>query len=73
MNDFCKICGVDLKKDLYSVVTNESVCSICKLKFVGGLPTTEDRINKIREGLGLKSGEYLKLDRYEEARKLLGK
>ena len=41
----CKICGN--VGDLFSAVTGEDVCSICKIKFIGGLPTTQERINEL--------------------------
>ncbi len=64
----CKICG---QKDLFSEVTDEHVCSICKLKYIGGLTATPQRIQKIREVFNLKEGEYLKQNNIEEARKIL--
>ncbi len=72
-NPNCAICGTPLKDDLFAAVTQEPVCSICKVKFIGGLPTTTERINAVREQLQLKQDEFLKQDRGEEARKLLGK
>ncbi len=73
MSAKCEICGTDTAKDLFSAVTGEPVCSICKMKYIGGLPTSEDRISKARERLGLKEGEFLKQDNHEEARKILGR
>jgi hypothetical protein len=67
----CKICGS--KPDLFSAVTGESVCAICKMKFIGGLPTTESRINEARLELGLKDGELLKQDNGQEAARILGR
>ena len=55
-NVMCKICGAKLKDDLFSFVTQEPVCSICKLNYIGGLPTSEERIKVVREKLGLKDG-----------------
>lgn len=69
----CAICGTDNSKDLYVCVTSEKVCSICKVKFVGGLPTTDKRIENVRASLGLQPGEFLSQDRGEEARKILGR
>lgn len=69
----CEICGAPKKDDLFSAVTGEPVCSICKVKYVGGLPTTKARIAEIRATLGLREGEYLQQDRGEEARKILGR
>jgi len=69
----CKICGTKLKDDLFSFVTQEPVCSICKMKYIGHLPTTPERIKAAREGLGLKDGEFLKQDNGEEARRILGR
>lgn len=71
--DKCAICGVPSKDDLFAYVTQEPVCSICKMKFIGGLPTTAERINAARERLQLKPGEFLKQDRGDEARKILGR
>lgn len=69
--DKCQICGEPKANDLFSAVTNEPVCSICKLKFIGGLPTTRDRINTARAKLGLNDGEFLTQDNPGEARKIL--
>ena len=73
MSNNCKICGCESKKDLFSYVTGEPVCSICKLKFIGGLPTSQERINQARIKLGLKDGEFLKQDNSLEAGKILGR
>jgi len=70
---FCAICGTDLNKDLFSAVTGEKCCSICKLKFIGGLPTSDERIKMARERIGLKEGEYLKQDNGAEAARMLGR
>jgi len=69
----CEICGTPLENDLFSAVTGESVCSICKLKFIGGLPTTAERINQVREKLDLPIGEYLVQDNPKEAARILGR
>ena len=69
----CKICNTPLKEDLFSYVTQESVCTICKLKYIGGLPTTMERINQARERLGLNAGEFLKQDNPKEAARILGR
>jgi len=69
----CKICGFDNSQDLFSAVTNEPVCSICKIKFIGGLSTTDQRIEAARKLLGLKEGEFLKQDNGAEASKILGR
>ena len=69
----CKICGTDLGKDLFSAVTGEKCCSICKIKFIGGLPTTDGRISDARLNLGLKDGEFLKQDNGAEAARILGR
>jgi hypothetical protein len=69
----CEICGQPKEDDLFSAVTGEPVCSICKLKFIGGLPTTPDLISKARDRLNLREGEYLKQDNPEEARRILGR
>ena len=69
----CKICGQPKEDDLFSAVTGEEVCSICKLKFIGGLPTTAERIDKARQTLGLAHGEYLPQNNPEEAARILGR
>ena len=69
----CAICGTDLNKDLFSAVTGEKCCSICKLKFIGGLPTSDERIRQARKRIGLKEGEYLKQDNGAEAARILGR
>ena len=69
----CEICGKPQADDLFSYVTQEPVCSICKFKYIGGLPTTRERIAKVRKALGLKAGEYLEQDNAEEARRILGR
>lgn len=69
----CKICGKPSKDDLFSCVSQEPVCSICELKFIGGLPTTEERISDARLALGLKDGEYLEQDNAAEAARILGR
>lgn len=66
----CQICG---NKDLFSAVTGESVCAICKIKFIGGLDATKEYIKKIRAALNLKDGEYLKQNCGEEAARILGR
>jgi len=71
--DKCKICGEPKKNDLFSAVTGEDVCSICKLKYIGGLPTTQERITLAREKLGLADGEYLTQDNHKEAKRILGR
>ena len=69
----CEICGTPSEEDLFSAVTQEPVCSICKLNYIGGLPITKERIAQARKALGLKDGEYLQHDRGEEARRILGR
>jgi recombinational DNA repair protein (RecF pathway) len=69
----CAICGTKLGDDLFSYVTGEKVCSICKVKFIGGLRTSQALINMAREKLGLKPDEYLKQDNQAEAAKILGR
>ncbi len=73
MDKACEICGKPKKDDLFSAVSGEPVCSICKIKFIGGLPTTNERIKAARERLSLKDGEFLLQDNGEEARKILGR
>jgi len=69
----CGICGKPRLDDLFSYVTGESVCSICKIKFIGGLPTIKERIDAARMRLGLKDGEFLKQDNGAEAARILGR
>jgi hypothetical protein len=69
----CRICGKPCGEDLFSAVTKEPVCSICKIKHIGGLPTTEERIRAARERLFLKDGEYLPQDNAAEAARILGR
>ena len=45
----CQICGTALGDDLFSAVTGEKVCSICKVKFIGGLPTSPAMIKQARD------------------------
>ena len=54
----CHICGTDLSKDLFASVTGEKCCAICKVRFIGGLPTSDERIAQARERLGLAEGQY---------------
>ncbi len=67
----CEICNKPKKDDLFSFVTNERVCTICKIKYIGGLPSTAERIQSVRNQLGLKDGEFLKQDNAAEAAKIL--
>jgi len=69
----CGICGKPKGADLFSAVTNDGVCSICKIKFIGGLPTTTERVNNARVRLGLSDGEYLEQDNAKEASRILGR
>lgn len=69
----CQICGQDSQQDLFSAVTGEPVCSICKIKYIGGLPTAAWNIAEARKKLGLKDGEYLKQDNSAEAKRILGR
>lgn len=69
----CEICGTALKNDLFAMVCQEKVCCICKQKFIGGLPTTPERIGDIRNSLGLGAGEYLTQDNPQEAARILGR
>lgn len=71
--DKCEICGIPRDQDLFSFVAQEPVCSICKLKYIGGLPTTSSRIKCAREALGLCDGEFLVQDNAREASKILGR
>lgn len=68
----CAICGTDLGADLFSAVTGEKCCSICKVKFIGGLPTSDERIAQARQRLGLSDGQYLQQDNGAEAAAILG-
>jgi recombinational DNA repair protein (RecF pathway) len=69
----CAICGTNLSADLFSAVTGEPCCSICKVRFIGGLPTTPERIATARAGLGLADGDFLAQDNGAEARRILRK
>jgi hypothetical protein len=69
----CPICGTNLRGDLFASVTGEACCSICKLKYIGGLPTTPQRIKEVRTALGLADGEYLQQDNGAEAARILGR
>ena len=73
MADKCGICGTPSKDDLFSAVTREPVCSLCKINYIGGLPTTPEMVKKARERLGLADGEYLAQDRGAEAARILGR
>ena len=66
----CRICG---HSDLYTDVVGEGVCSICKMKFIGGLTATSDKISEVRAKLGLEDGEFFKQDNAAEARRFLGR
>ncbi len=66
----CQICG---KSDLFTDVTGEPACSICTVKFMGGLPQTPQRINEARARLGLKDGEFLAQNNAVEAARILGR
>ena len=69
----CAICGNDLGNDLFASVTGEKCCAICKLKFIGGLPTSDERIAAARTQLGLSDGQFLQQDNGAEAARILGK
>lgn len=69
----CAICGTELARDLFAYVTQEPVCAICKLKYIGGLPTSAERIASVRKQMGLEDGQFLQQDNGEEARKILGR
>jgi hypothetical protein len=73
MADKCGICGTPSKDDLFSAVTREPVCSLCKINYIGGLPTTPGRISDARLALGLVDGKYLVQDRGAEAARILGR
>ena len=68
----CKICNEPSKNDLFSYVTRDQVCSLCKLQFIGGLPTTEQRITTARAKLLLNPGEFWVRDRAADAKAILG-
>lgn len=65
----CQICNAE--PDLFAAVTREAVCAICKIRFIGGLPTTPERIADVRTALGLAAGAYLRQDNGAEARRIL--
>ena len=69
----CAICGTNLGNDLFASVTGEKCCAICKVKFVRGLPTTDERIASVRARLSLADGEYVIQDRGTEAARILGR
>ena len=73
MAEQCKICGTKLADDLFAAVTQEPVCSICKVGHIGGLPTTAAQIEETRARLGLKPGEYFEQDNADLARRILGR
>jgi len=68
----CAICGNNLGNDLFASVTGEKCCCICKVKFIGGLPTSDERIATVRSRLGLADGEFLQQDNGQEAARILG-
>lgn len=68
----CAICGTDLGGDLFAAVTGDKCCTICKVRFIGGLPTSPERIAMARHALGLADGEYVQQDRGAEAARILG-
>lgn len=68
----CAICGTDLGDDLFAAVTGEKCCAICKVRFIGGMPTSDERIAVARAGLALADGEYLNQDNGAEAARILG-
>ncbi len=72
MTKQCAICGTDLGNDLFAAVTGEKCCCICKTKFIGGMPTSDERIARARAALLLADGEYLKQDNGAEAARILG-
>ena len=69
----CAICGTDLGNDLFAFVTGEKCCAICKVRFIGGLPTSLERIAQARVRLGLADGEYFTQDNGVEAARILGR
>ena len=70
MNSKCKVCGAE---DLFSAVTGEGVCSICRMRFFGGGKATPERIGQVRDRLGLSEGEFFKQDHGAEAARILGR
>lgn len=73
MTKQCAICGTNLGNDLFASVTGEKCCAICKVKFIGGLPTSTERIDAARARLGLGYGQYLTQDNGAEAARILGR
>jgi hypothetical protein len=65
----CKICG---KEDMFTYVSGKPACAICVVKYIGGGPITNERVQRVRYMLGLKDDEYLKQDNAKEAAKILG-
>ena len=68
----CAICGFNLRSDLFADVTGEKCCAICKVRFIGGLPTSDDLIMMARRELQLADGVYLTQDRGVEAKRIFG-
>jgi hypothetical protein len=73
MPDKCAICGTDLSVDLYATVAQEPVCAVCKINWIGGLPTTQERIDQVRAKLLLRPGEYIQQNNAEQAALILGR
>lgn len=73
MSKQCAICGNDLSNDLFASVTGEKCCAICKVKFIGGLPTSDERIAAVRSRLGLSDGQFIQQDNGAEASRILGR
>lgn len=73
MERSCAICGTVLGNDLFASVTGEKCCCICKVKFIGGLPTSDERISAARGRLGLADGQFLEQDNGLEAARILGR
>jgi hypothetical protein len=73
MTKSCAICGTNLGNDLFASVTGEKCCAICKVKFIGGLPTSDERIAQARARLSLEPGQFLQQDRGAEAARILGR
>lgn len=69
----CEICGTELRTDLFAFITREPCCAICKVKFIGGLPTTPERVASTRTTLGLNDGEFLSQGNGAEAATILGR
>ena len=68
--DGCQICGTS---DLMTACSDDGVCSVCTMRFLGGGSPRPGAIQKIRERLRLSDGEFFQQDHAAEAAKILGR